>query len=538
MCSRPDLAAKTITVAYPTNHLCTIRNIGRLVVFLIFMATAQMAQAQDATPTPTPTAEELRLQEEKRLLLLKKDIEEAKKAIRDAQPQPEKPPEPTATPLAGDATLSEGVRLETELVSYNSVSRAAKEIATAILNKTNNPQNIAIFDAQIVKDWRFYKALFPAFEGQVTNLVNEYKNALQEGNPLPLNVPPRANMKAASIAGALATGTNLLKSAIDLAALFRTDTKIEGRQVTVNQNALVAELLRELKTQKSTLTLYYPGVFPPRRPSCPEQVKDQNGQDVTIDKCTEGSTVLIDIGLLFSYKATAEASIKKDQDKEDLLVKQIKPTREQIAKLSQKLARVTELEAILIHLNEALKAETDPEVRKRLELVIARYTAEQAALGTKAELQAQIDAAKASIAGKEAQIDVLDAEIELLTDLNARFQKFVDEFVKVDSNGVNALALLVKSEDIDNAMREAESYWVEIQSVTAGGNNRTRKNLLRYFSGPKIDHSGGVVVEYALYDKSGAVVYSDKVSCYEGYVEPKNITALKIEPNIKRCLAF
>src|SRR5581483_1671556 len=98
------------------------------------------------------------------------------------------------------------------------------------------------------------------------------------------------------------------------------------------------------------------------------------------------------------------------------------------------------------------------------------------------------------------------------------------------------LALLVRSEDIDNAMREETSYWVEIQSVTAGGNNRTQKNLLRYFSGPKIDHSGGVVVEYALYNKAGQVIYSDKVSCYEGYVEPKKIGSLDLSKG--QCLAF
>jgi hypothetical protein len=560
MYTRLDFATNTIT---PTSrrHLLSARNLGRLVVFLILLTTVQMAQAQDPTPTPTPsptpTEEELRLQEERKLLLLKKDIEEAKKAIRDAQPQPKEPPAPTATPLAGDATLSEGVRLETEIVSYNSVSRAAEEIAATIISRLtlkatdsdNKPhhaesdkptlpplQNIAIYDAQVVKDWRFYKALYPAFEGQVRDLINQYIDALpkkESAQKFPLNRPMRELMKTADVAGALATGTNILKSAIDLLALFRTDTKIEGKQVTVNQNALVAELLGALKRNDRSLSLYYPGMFPPRRPNCPGEAKDLEGK--TIDKCSEGSTVLILIGELFSYKADAEAVIKKAQEDKEQSVQGIKPTLDDIGKLNKKLARVIELQAILVNLREALMTETDPNVIKRVNLVIARLTAEKEQLGIKEDLEARIKALKESIKDTQTAIQALDKKIETLTDLNARFQKFVDDFVKVDSNGMNALAVLVKSEDIDNALKEAGSYWVEIQSVTAGGNNRTRKNLLRYFTGPKIDHSGGVVVEYAVYDKSGAVVYSDKVSCYGGYVEPKKISGLKID---KPCLAY
>lgn len=42
-----------------------------------------------------------------------------------------------------------------------------------------------------------------------------------------------------------------------------------------------------------------------------------------------------------------------------------------------------------------------------------------------------------------------------------------------------------------------------------------------------MDHSGGVILEYTLYKRSGAVIYSDKLSYYEGYVEPKKIVKLK-----------
>jgi len=527
-----------ITTLARHRRLQPTRDVCRLVTFLFVLTLGlQIGQAQEATPSPTPTAEELRLQEEKKLILLMKDFEEAKKALRVEQQQPKEPPAPTATPLAGEATLDEGVRLETELVSYNAVSRAATAIAAEIGSKVSDAKNIAIYDAQIVKDWRFYQALFPAFEGQVRDLKNQYKTLLGKEKLIPLNVAPREFMAPETVASALSAGTTLLKSVVDLAALFRTDTKIEGRAVTVNQNALIAELLRELK-KKDSLSLYYPGVFPPQRPHCPETVKDSNGDDMLIDKCAEGSTVLIDIGDLFSYKARAEEMIEQKRRNEAPLLEQVKPATEKLNKLDDELSKVLQLNARLVNLNDAATIEKDPEVLKRLQLAIARLKVQISELRTKPELEALIKETKESIADTADAIDTLEKKIKELSDVNARFEKFVDDFVKVDSNGVNALALLVKSQNIENALKEQQSYWIEMQSVTAGGNNRVRKNLFRYFSGPKIDHSGGVVIEYVLYDKSGAVIFSDKISCYEGYVEPKNIGNLTVDLKTKPCLKF
>ena len=66
-----------------------------LLLFVLFLSgSARPSSAQ--TPTPTPSEEEIKLQEEKRLLELKRDIELAKKAIRDAQPA--EAPTPAVTP--------------------------------------------------------------------------------------------------------------------------------------------------------------------------------------------------------------------------------------------------------------------------------------------------------------------------------------------------------------------------------------------------------------------------------------------------------
>jgi hypothetical protein len=44
-----------------------------------------------------------------------------------------------------------------------------------------------------------------------------------------------------------------------------------------------------------------------------------------------------------------------------------------------------------------------------------------------------------------------------------------------------------------------------------------------------VDHSGGIIVEYTLYRKDGSVVYSDKLSYYQGYVQPKKIKSKPVK---------
>ena len=143
-----------------------------LLLLVVITSGSAGAYAQDATatpvPTPTPTEEERQLLEEKRLTELRRDIELAKKAIRDAQPaeaEPAAPPAPTATPLAGDTTL-ENVKLEPEMVSYKAMADAALDISKEIKTKRPGAQNIAIYDSQVVRDWRLYKALNRLFRGR------------------------------------------------------------------------------------------------------------------------------------------------------------------------------------------------------------------------------------------------------------------------------------------------------------------------------------------------------------------------------------
>jgi hypothetical protein len=44
---------------------------------------------------------------------------------------------------------------------------------------------------------------------------------------------------------------------------------------------------------------------------------------------------------------------------------------------------------------------------------------------------------------------------------------------------------------------------LQVEILKAGGNNRTRRNFFDLFTGNKLTHSGGSLVEYTLYDIGG-----------------------------------
>jgi hypothetical protein len=508
---------------------------------LLAIGSGNPVRAQNPTPTPTPTEEELKLQAEKRLLELQRDIELAKKAIRDAQPTEPEPPEPKATPLEGNTTLTD-VRIETSMVTYKAMSDVADAIAKEIKSRFGLAKSFLIYDAQTIRDWRFHQALFPAFKGQTDDLTMRYQQVVcnhpqvsQEFKNIYCGTGEASPERSAkAVTGALAAGETLIKSFIDLAALFRTETKIEGVAVTIEERAFVAEAARALrneyhpsslcdnckclsgkcdcKTKTCVPSVFYPAAFHPR-------IKETE----TIRR----------VGLLFVFKTEAERIIKLMTADRPQQVNALNKALSEKAEAEDLLDEMKSLDEIINNLNLALKKESVPYFRRKLWDEKTKAEVARAALGP-ADVQKQIiEKAKTDIENAKAKIKQIDDPVKGLTELNDRFQTFVDQFIKVDEKGSNSLALFIKSEDIDAIINEGESYWLEIKSVIAGGNNRTRKNLIWFFAGARVDHSGGVIAEYTLYDKFGAIVTSDKIAYYNGYVEPKKMQQGKLKDTVR-----
>src|SRR6185295_14711127 len=131
--------------------ICLLNRVAvvfQLVLLAVLMgATVNIAKAQDTSPTPaptataTPTAEELRLQEENRLLELQKTNAGLKKDIRESQPKA------STTPLDGTTTADENVLIETQMVTYKAMSDIADRIGAEIHQKFTGAKSIVIYDA-------------------------------------------------------------------------------------------------------------------------------------------------------------------------------------------------------------------------------------------------------------------------------------------------------------------------------------------------------------------------------------------------------
>lgn len=472
------------------------------------LAAQNAAPSPSASATPTPTAEQQRLIDENTLLTLQKTNAELRKGIHDAQPKP------TATPLAGTATVDSSI--EVEMMAYDALSGAANTVGNEIILKVPHAKVIAVYSAADIKDWRFYKSTSPAFAGRMAAIKSQYQTLL--------------NKSAAGLAlpvAAFEMGATALGSFVDLLAFFRSDVEIKGKDVTIARRPLVNELLRALRNGKTDLILLNPGEFPPQL------------IDPATNKPFESPT-LVALGELYILKADADKMIAKLKELAAKAAKlkelgetsakntttiaanleAIKPIDKSLAVMAAKLKKLKpsspKAKALQTQVAEATEA------RKKLTDENDKLTQKNVAIAADiATLTARIAALKVLTTG-------ITVTVEDFAALNDQFLAFVADFVKVDAGtGTNPLTVFVKAENLDKAMEGPESYWFEINVDKAGGNNRVRKNLIRFFTGPKIDHSGGIVIDYTLYDKTGAVIYSDKFSLYGGYLEPKKIQKKK-----------
>lgn len=81
----------------------------------------------------------------------------------------------------------------------------------------------------------------------------------------------------------------------------------------------------------------------------------------------------------------------------------------------------------------------------------------------------------------------------------------------------------IKSFSEQNGGSELSFGWLNIDVVSAGGNNRTRRNFFQFFSGAKIDHSGGAIFHWTFYNRDGVVQLSGIEKLYLGYRPSKAI---------------
>jgi hypothetical protein len=109
-----------------------------------------------------------------------------------------------------------------------------------------------------------------------------------------------------------------------------------------------------------------------------------------------------------------------------------------------------------------------------------------------------------------------------LARINKDFEEFNDLFV--DKQGVtkkSAIQKYLDAEEMLEVLKQPNVYLLDIKAIKAVGRQRVRKNL--FFLSDKVDHSGGVIVEWTLYDKSSSIVGSGVETSYSAYKKPTKI---------------
>jgi hypothetical protein len=482
------------------------------IFFLMFMTVNSLsAQTTDASPTPTPVSpEEARLDEEIRLLKKEKERVALLKEIRDAQTPS------GVTPLEGKATGVKDIFMEVEMQSYKAVSRVTDKIACDIKTKIPSASNIILYRPEDYNQWRNYKLMHPVLDQQLVDLQTRYDTYL--------NNPATAQPALIPGLGGIADVTAALKAFVGLVSFLRTDIEFEARAVTIDEMALRSGMLKSIraiypatdaKTCKNVTAATSPALFDPSVFS-PTISESGNFESATLEK----------IKNLYLSKARAEEAVRLF----DVLMVEIESVKKAETEAKNTLAGLKVIIAtnptLIAQLDAQIKQTKDPERKK--ELIAARDKAFkdlEKAKENKPTAEADLQDLTARKKALEAQVtDVLKLKIAGLRQANADFNQFLTNFTKLDpTTGSSPLAQYIKAENLDGILARDETYWLQIKPVKAGGNNRVRKNLVRFIIGPDISHSGGFIAQFMLGNKKGEVILSNTEGNYLKYTKADKI---------------
>src|SRR5260221_10600028 len=247
--------------------MTTIRIASRYALLMVHVAlvlsVATCIQAQTPSPTPTPDSEEVqKLKEEKAQLDLRKGIAEDEKAIRDA-----KFPKPDTKALEGKTEINDNAVIESQMVAYVSMARAANKIIDSI--KENKIQNLAIYNERDLNLLASYKVSTHKIQlirdGYCSLLAPETITRLKLSSICPSS--PANEIRIESFEP-LSIANSFLEAFVDLTALLRTNVQIKGQTFDIDEAPLVAEVFRAARRTGGLglgngVKLYYPLVMAP-----------------------------------------------------------------------------------------------------------------------------------------------------------------------------------------------------------------------------------------------------------------------------------
>jgi len=152
----------------------------------------------------------------------------------------------------------------------------------------------------------------------------------------------------------------------------------------------------------------------------------------------------------------------------------------------------------------------------------------------KTDLKAQLDKLKLKRRSSGVAADIKDdatAAVAQLKGLHAQFDNLVTALTQPQAGGLNPLTNYIRTERLNSALKTCDqnkSFWLVVQVINAGGNNRIKTNLLVdvFRGGNRISHSGGVIAQYHLFASDGTSIRSGTVSDYTNYINAEKINQI------------
>ncbi|HYW73257.1 MAG TPA: hypothetical protein VE961_19710 [Pyrinomonadaceae bacterium] len=559
-------------------------------------SVAAQASSPTPTPTPSPDPEKDRLQREADLATLKKTKAVADKDAEQARMDEltARFPKPTTSPLEGKTTV-EGAVIESQMVSYVSLARAADRIVERIKGNFNHGENLAVYNEQDVNLILNYKVATSQIDALVNFGYCKILTANVTNGICPTGAAKAPHIGAIPLAGVLPIAQSFLGAFVDFTALLRTNVEIKGQTFAIDEAPLVAEIFRSAKglnpSFEPVLTkaedianyksahgfpqpgnFYYPYVFPPdinldRGSELLQRLEDVHklrgdAQEIIdaiqtdsddIDKSTAkikdlqttinqtlpkqsadtvalvGTLIQANCRPLSSDVATIETEAPPNQS--DDMVKLIAKVSAKCPKIdSDKLAQILGLGNTLTDTSKALaKAKTDLGDAQTKE-----KTAEGDLTTQLRNLQLNIKHS-ATPAGQPPPQPTADqikeaatAAVAQLKQINTQFDNLVTSLLQSQPGTTNPLTNYIKVERLNAALstdKTNKAYWLQVKVINAGGNNRVKSNLIVdiFTGGNRLSHSGGVIVEYHLFDVDGKSIDSGTVSDYTDYIKADKI---------------
>jgi chemotaxis protein histidine kinase CheA len=361
--------------------------------------------------------------------------------------------------------------------------------------------------------------------------------------------------------GALSIASSFLGAFVDMTALLRTNVEIKGQTFVIDEAPLAAEVFRAARERSTIDDLYYPYVFPPNVNSTDgsallgqleathnlrvaaekllenlmQASKELSETNDTIKKLTKSikttlpnqtNTALLASGNIIKANCRA-LSGEVDNIKTlppslqaSAMVNLIERARKTCHRMDHdKVEQLLGLSDALVQLQKDLKQANE-------DLANARQ-AQQELADKLSKLVSMLDLGQISDPTDPDEVkEHADIAASRLKAINTQFDNLIVALIGGNNGTANALTNYIRIERLLSVLGDKD-YWLQIKVINAGGNNRTKTNLITdiFRGGNRLSHSGGLIAEYHLFSASGKSVASGVVSEYTKYIKADKISS-------------